>query len=87
MTIPLSHEAQQSHFTLESPPRLAIDVKGARWQGPGQVDAPAPFVERIRFGKQPDAVRLVLDFAGQRVPELRVHSGTDGIEVVFTGTR
>ena len=87
MTIPLSRRADERHFTLESPPRLAIDVEGARWQGPGQIDAPAPFVERIRIGKQPDAVRLVLDFAGQRVPELRVHPSADGIEVVFPGTR
>jgi uncharacterized protein (TIGR02266 family) len=87
MTVPLSRRADERHFTLESPPRLAIDVKDGRWQGPGQIDAPAPFVERIRFGKQPDAVRLVLDFAGRRVPELRVHSSADGIEVVFPSTR
>ena len=66
-----------------APPRLVIDVKGATWTGPSQVASPAPFVSRIRFGKQPDAIRLVLDFKVGRLPKYAITKGDDALTVRF----
>jgi len=70
-------------FTLKAPPRLVIDVKGASWNGPGQVTAPAPFVSRIRFGRQPDAIRLVLDFTSGQIPKHAMTTGDDQMTIRF----
>jgi hypothetical protein len=83
MVIEASSPIRFKHFTLKAPPRLAIDAKGASWSGTSQLDAPAPFVIRIRFGKQPDATRLVLDFDGQKIPNHQIDAGNGRLTITF----
>jgi len=87
MVIRASGPVKFKHFTLKSPPRLAIDVKKATYSGTQQIMAPTRFISRLRFGKQTDAVRLVLDFTGKKVPRYRIDKGPDSITVTFKGVK
>jgi type IV pilus assembly protein PilQ len=62
-------------FTLENPPRLVVDLMGARQgKAPKQLDVQQGAVERVRLGAHSDKVRIVVDLRealpGHRVEKL-----------------
>jgi molecular chaperone DnaK len=71
-------------FPLKSPPRLAIDFEKASFIGKRLVlDAPTPFISRIRVGKQEGFVRFVLDFGGAEIPAHQIKIDPDRLTIVF----
>ncbi len=87
MEIGATVPVHSKHFSLKSPPRLAIDIKGAIWTGQAQIENPAPFVSRIRIGKQPDHIRFVLDFNTTVVPNYKVRKKEKSLAVLFPGMK
>ena len=72
------------HFKLKNPPRLAFDLHKAHYTGDQKhLRFPAPFVSRLRVGKQSGFVRFVLDFKGEKVPRHRVAKDADRAVVRF----
>jgi uncharacterized protein (TIGR02266 family) len=74
-------------FTLKGPPRLVIDAKLASYPGQQLIQSPTPFIGRARFGRQPQAVRLVLDFVGSRVPKHSIQRSEKQIVISFQPKR
>ena len=75
-------------FTLENPPRLVVDLFGAKQgRAPKQLDVQQGAMERVRVGAHSDKVRLVVDLreaiASHRVEKLpkgvRVYLGADAV--------
>ncbi len=87
MTISADVPISSKYFSLKSPSRLAIDIKGAKWPGQAQIENPAPFVSKIRIGKQPDFVRIVLDFKTEQVPRYKVEKAQKSLTVQFPGIK
>ena len=84
MVIESSKPLEVKHFTLKDPPRLALDLQDAEYTGDQRtLQAPAPFVARVRIGKQEGFIRFVLDFEGQKVPTHKVSPGDNKIVVLF----
>ena len=83
MELAVSKATHFKHFTLKNPPRLAVDVLNASWISEAKMEPPVSFVNQIRFGKQPKAARLVLDFTGQKVPKLKIERGKDRLIIRF----
>jgi len=84
MVIASSNQLEVKHFTLKNPPRLALDLQDAEYTGDQRtLEAPAPFVARVRIGKQEGFVRFVIDFEGQKVPAHKVSPGGKEVVVLF----
>jgi uncharacterized protein (TIGR02266 family) len=83
MELAVNKPTRFKHFTLKNPPRLAVDVLNAHWINESKMETPLPIVNRIRFGKQPKAARLVLDFKGKKVPKLKIERGKDRLTIRF----
>ncbi len=84
MELAFAGDAKVQHFTLKSPPRLAIDIPGARYPHRQRtIEAPAPIVQRVRVGVEPGKVRLVLDFTGEKIPAFSLQRSEKGLSVVF----
>jgi type IV pilus assembly protein PilQ len=70
-------------FTLENPPRLVVDLIGAKQgKAPKQLDVQQGAVERVRVGAHSDKVRLVLDLR-EPLPGHRVEKVAKGVIVHF----
>jgi hypothetical protein len=73
--IGVSGRAPVSHFSLTSPDRVVVDIRGATQSlapplGPGEqvtITVGAGGVERVRVGQMPDRVRVVFDLIAARV--------------------
>lgn len=60
-------------FTLESPPRLVIDLWKLKSRFPKNVvSAGTPHLKRVRIGKHAKKTRLVLDASGSKLPRYRI---------------
>jgi hypothetical protein len=86
MVLQATSSVETKHFVLKDPPRLALDFKMTAYAGKNRnLEAPPPFIARVRVGEQPDYTRYVIDFTGTDIPSHRVIKGKDGLTVVFTG--
>ena len=61
----------------------AAEPRSRSGSGEAKMESPVSFVNQIRFGKQPKAARLVLDFTGQKVPKLKIERGKDRLIIRF----
>ncbi len=60
-------------FTLESPPRLVIDLWNLKSRFPKNVvTAETPHLKRVRIGRHPKKTRLVFDASGSKLPPYRI---------------
>jgi uncharacterized protein (TIGR02266 family) len=83
MEISATGPVQWKTFTLKNPARLAVDALGAGFSGKRQaLENPAPFVSRVRIGKQPDFIRFVLDF-GASIPKHEIQKSPQKLVISF----
>jgi type IV pilus assembly protein PilQ len=72
--------------TLSNPSRLVVDLPGiVEASGQRQIAVGTPEIKRVRIGRHPDKVRLVLDLADAEVP-YAIQPGGRGL-VIALGTR
>jgi Localisation of periplasmic protein complexes./PilZ domain. len=85
MVIKANRSLEIKHFTLNAPPRLAIDFLKASFTGKLlTVEPPIPAVAKLRVGKQERGVRFVLDFQGNEVPDYKIKVEPASITVSFS---
>lgn len=79
--------AAVTHYTLEQPTRLVIDIAGA--EGGGETSAQKyavqnPLISEVRIARHEGKIRLTLDLAGASVPTYTVNDLNDTV-VAFLG--
>jgi uncharacterized protein (TIGR02266 family) len=83
MEISATGPVEWKTFTLKNPARLAVDAQGADYTGKRQaLENPAPFVSRVRIGKQPAFIRYVLDF-GAEIPAHDIQKSPRKLVITF----
>ncbi len=70
-------------FEVENPSRIVVDVWGLNnLSGTQRVKGDATFVKRVRLGRHPEKVRIVLDTRGAEIPPYMIEK--DGKNLVLT---
>lgn len=65
-----------THFTLDSPARLVVDIEGVRFNSlletiPDKISASDPYIEKLRAGQfRANVVRLVIELKAPVVPQI-----------------
>ena len=62
-------------FTLNSPPRIVLDIPQAKYKGPTpkkMASLELPPIKRVRIGIYPQKVRLVVDLSSQGIPSYSI---------------
>ncbi len=73
-------------MALEKPARLAIDIFGAtNGMKYDRIAINRMGVKEVRVGTDPGKVRIVIDAAGDRLPEYRLQRSATGLELVLPG--
>lgn len=76
ITLEIDQALQATHFLLDNPSRLVVDIQGARLNGQIQsladkVGSDDPYIRRIRVGQHtPEVLRLVVDLRQKIAPQI-----------------
>jgi len=69
-------------FGLDGPPRIVVDVPGARLKRNDTLTVPSNgVVGKIRLGSHPDKVRMVLDLVTESLPHFTTKSGAGHVTI------
>ena len=76
-----------THFVLENPLRMVVDLAGLKSQAPAQTEVGGAIVQRIRVGQHSDKVRVVVDAAtgATSFGETQVVTSATGMVVGLSG--